>query len=218
MGGYLVDGDTERIVTLVRQAKELGADIIKADPTDDVGDYRKVIEVAGDVPVLVRGGGRSMTEPSLERTRRGSRSRSQRNRLRPKRSSSTRSPRGSLPRSWPCCTTEVSVDGALRSSREVPHDCQDGEHRDHRCRPDGARDRRGDPRWPALIDHTVRPRLTAVCDINPAALDWFDGIDAVHVQSDGLPRAPARPDDRCRSTWPFGMTSTSGSTRCDRGG
>ena len=29
-------------------------------------------------------------------------------------------------------------------------------------------------RWPALIDHRVRPQLTAVCDINPAALDWFD--------------------------------------------
>ncbi len=34
-------------------------------------------------------------------------------------------------------------------------------------------------RWPALIDHPVRPRLTAVCDINPAALDWFAHIDTV---------------------------------------
>ena len=34
-------------------------------------------------------------------------------------------------------------------------------------------------RWPALIDHPVRPRLTAVCDINPAALEWFDQIDTV---------------------------------------
>lgn len=34
-------------------------------------------------------------------------------------------------------------------------------------------------RWPALVDHPVRPRLTAVCDINPAALDWFDQIDSV---------------------------------------
>jgi len=34
-------------------------------------------------------------------------------------------------------------------------------------------------RWPALIDHPVRPRLTAVCDINPAALDWFREIDTV---------------------------------------
>lgn len=34
-------------------------------------------------------------------------------------------------------------------------------------------------RWPALIDHPVRPRLTAVCDINPAALEWFEAIDTV---------------------------------------
>lgn len=34
-------------------------------------------------------------------------------------------------------------------------------------------------RWPALIEHPVRPRLTAVCDINPAALEWFDEIDTV---------------------------------------
>ena len=35
-GGYMVDGDLEKILPLVRQAVELGADIIKADPTDDV--------------------------------------------------------------------------------------------------------------------------------------------------------------------------------------
>jgi predicted dehydrogenase len=34
-------------------------------------------------------------------------------------------------------------------------------------------------RWPALVDHPVRPRLTAVCDINPAALGWFDQVDTV---------------------------------------
>ena len=34
-------------------------------------------------------------------------------------------------------------------------------------------------RWPALIDHPVRPRLTAVCDINPVALDWFGQIPTV---------------------------------------
>ena len=55
-------------MTLVRQARELGADLIKADPTDDVEDYHKVIEVAGDVPVLVRGGGRVDDRTLLERT------------------------------------------------------------------------------------------------------------------------------------------------------
>lgn len=67
-GGYMVDGDTDRIVTLVRQAKELGADLIKADPTDNISDYAKVIAVAGDVPVLVRGGGRVDDHTLLERT------------------------------------------------------------------------------------------------------------------------------------------------------
>jgi len=67
-GGYMVDGDTSKIVTLVRQAKELGADLIKADPTDNVADYSRVITVAGDVPVLVRGGGRVDDRTLLERT------------------------------------------------------------------------------------------------------------------------------------------------------
>lgn len=67
-GGYLVDGDTAKIVTLVRQARELGADLIKADPTDDAGDYHRVVEVAGDIPVLVRGGGRAPDEELLLRT------------------------------------------------------------------------------------------------------------------------------------------------------
>ena len=67
-GGYMVAGDPANIVPLVRQAKELGADLIKADPTDNVADYSKVITVAGDVPVLVRGGGRVDDRTLLERT------------------------------------------------------------------------------------------------------------------------------------------------------
>ncbi|MDH4103033.1 MAG: aldolase [Thermoleophilia bacterium] len=68
--GYGVDGDTDRIVTLVRQAAELGADVIKADPTDDLGDYARVVEAAAGRPVLVRGGGRASDEEILERSRR----------------------------------------------------------------------------------------------------------------------------------------------------
>lgn len=67
-GGYLVNGDTQKIVTLVRQARELGADLIKADPTDDISDYSRVIQVAGDIPVLVRGGGRVDDRTLIERT------------------------------------------------------------------------------------------------------------------------------------------------------
>jgi DhnA family fructose-bisphosphate aldolase class Ia len=68
-GGYMVDGDEKKIVPLVRQAVELGADIIKADPTDDVSIYHKVVETAGDIPVLVRGGGKASEDEILERTR-----------------------------------------------------------------------------------------------------------------------------------------------------
>jgi len=53
----------------VRQAIELGADVIKADPTDDVGVYHKVIETAAGVPVLVRGGGRVSDREIMERTK-----------------------------------------------------------------------------------------------------------------------------------------------------
>jgi len=67
-GGYMVNGDIDKIVTLVRQGVELGADLIKSDPSDDISEYGRVIEVAGDIPVLVRGGGRVDDRTLLERT------------------------------------------------------------------------------------------------------------------------------------------------------
>lgn len=67
-GGYMVDGDVDKIVPLVRQGVELGADIIKADPTDDVSVYHKVIETCGDIPVLVRGGSKAPDREILQRT------------------------------------------------------------------------------------------------------------------------------------------------------
>lgn len=67
-GGYMVDGDLEKILPLVRQAAELGADVIKADPADDVDKYHEVITIAGGVPVFVRGGGKASEEEILERT------------------------------------------------------------------------------------------------------------------------------------------------------
>ncbi len=67
-GGYMVDGDLTKILHLVRQAVELGADVIKADPTDDVAQYHKVIETASGIPVLVRGGGRVSDKEILVRT------------------------------------------------------------------------------------------------------------------------------------------------------
>ncbi len=67
-GAYLVDGDLDRISALVRQAVELGADLIKADPTDQIDDYHLVVEVASGIPVLVRGGGRVSDRVLLQRT------------------------------------------------------------------------------------------------------------------------------------------------------
>jgi len=67
-GGYMVDGDAEKIIPLVRQAAELGADVLKADPTDDAGLYHRVIETAGRIPLLVRGGGKVSDEELLKRT------------------------------------------------------------------------------------------------------------------------------------------------------
>jgi DhnA family fructose-bisphosphate aldolase class Ia len=68
-GGYTVNGDLESIVAVVRQAVELGADIIKADPTDEPNDYHHVIRTATGIPVLVRGGGRVSDRELLERTK-----------------------------------------------------------------------------------------------------------------------------------------------------
>ncbi|MBA3825856.1 MAG: aldolase [Ktedonobacterales bacterium] len=67
-GGYMVDGDITKILPLVRQAVELGADVIKADPTDDPSEYHRVIQIAGGIPVLVRGGGRAADDEILART------------------------------------------------------------------------------------------------------------------------------------------------------
>ena len=67
-GGYMVDGDIQKILPLVRQAIELGADVIKADPCTDITEYHRVIEIAGDIPVLVRGGGRVSDKEMVERT------------------------------------------------------------------------------------------------------------------------------------------------------
>jgi DhnA family fructose-bisphosphate aldolase class Ia len=66
--GYQVNGDLGLITHLVRQAVELGADVIKADPTDDASLYHKVVETASGIPVLVRGGGRVPDRQILERT------------------------------------------------------------------------------------------------------------------------------------------------------
>ncbi len=62
-GGEMTDGDVEKILPLVRQARELGADIIETDAPGEAGDFQRVLESAGGVPVLVRTGG---TAPDAE--------------------------------------------------------------------------------------------------------------------------------------------------------
>jgi DhnA family fructose-bisphosphate aldolase class Ia len=54
-------------VPLIRQARELGADIIKADPTDNPEEFHKVIEAAR-CPVLVRGGGKADLKTVFEKS------------------------------------------------------------------------------------------------------------------------------------------------------
>ncbi len=66
-GGFRSSGSKELIVSLVRQAVELGADVIKADPTEDPDDYRAVVEAAG-CPVLVRGGGKAELRSVFEKS------------------------------------------------------------------------------------------------------------------------------------------------------
>lgn len=66
-GGYQVDGDAEKIITLVRLASEMGADIIKADPTTNPEDFHRVVETAR-VPVLVRGGGKEDLKTVLQKS------------------------------------------------------------------------------------------------------------------------------------------------------
>lgn len=68
-GGYMAEGNLQKILPLVRQAVELGADIIKADPCDEPAEYYRVVEITGDVPVLVRGGGKTSDEEIITRTR-----------------------------------------------------------------------------------------------------------------------------------------------------
>jgi fructose-bisphosphate aldolase, class I len=65
---YTLSGDSELLLPLHRQAVELGADVIKADPTNNVAEYRRFVEMAGGVPLLPRGGAKVGTGEILRRT------------------------------------------------------------------------------------------------------------------------------------------------------
>jgi DhnA family fructose-bisphosphate aldolase class Ia len=68
-GDYESSGDASRIAALVRQAVELGADLIKCDPPGDAGEFHRLVEAASGKPVLARGGGRMNEMAVFERTR-----------------------------------------------------------------------------------------------------------------------------------------------------
>lgn len=68
VGSATSNGDVNKISALVRQAVELGADLIKVDPTSPMTDFPQVVEMASGIPVLVRGGGKVTPEELLERT------------------------------------------------------------------------------------------------------------------------------------------------------
>jgi len=64
---YISLGDVEKMVPLVRLARELGADIIKADPTERVEDFHRVVQAAR-CPTLVRGGGKDALDAVLAKS------------------------------------------------------------------------------------------------------------------------------------------------------
>jgi len=66
---YESSADVSRIAALVRQAVELGADLVKSDPPTDAQDFHRLVEAAGGIPVLARGGGRMNELAVFERTR-----------------------------------------------------------------------------------------------------------------------------------------------------
>jgi predicted dehydrogenase len=49
-------------------------------------------------------------------------------------------------------------------------------------------------RWCALTDVTVRPVLTAVADLNPATLSWFDCIPSCAQKTTDYKALLANPD------------------------
>ena len=67
-GVPLVETSAAVIAPLVRLATELGADVIKADPTEPVSEFAKLIDAAAGVPVLASGGIKAPDAEVLART------------------------------------------------------------------------------------------------------------------------------------------------------
>jgi len=63
-----VQTDVSIIAPMVRQAMELGADIIKADPTEPAEDFAAVVKAAAGIPVIASGGVKAADDAVLART------------------------------------------------------------------------------------------------------------------------------------------------------
>jgi fructose-bisphosphate aldolase, class I len=68
-GRYHDVADADRLVPLVRQAVEAGADIIKAGILPDEAAMRRAVRVCGDAPYLARGGSKGDDRAVLALTR-----------------------------------------------------------------------------------------------------------------------------------------------------
>jgi class I fructose-bisphosphate aldolase len=67
-GVPLIETGAETIAPLVRQALELGADVIKADPTEPVEAFASLVDVAAGTPVIASGGVKAADPVILART------------------------------------------------------------------------------------------------------------------------------------------------------
>jgi fructose-bisphosphate aldolase, class I len=67
-GGYKLDPDILKTVSLARQAVELGADVVKADLAENLHEYHRVVEAAAPKPLLPRGGSRVSDRELFDRT------------------------------------------------------------------------------------------------------------------------------------------------------
>ena len=64
-----VDSSPDTIEVLVRQAAELGADVIKADPPDPLEAFDRIVTAAGGRPLIVGGGVGASDDEILDRSR-----------------------------------------------------------------------------------------------------------------------------------------------------
>ena len=172
----MVDGDLDKILPLVRQAVELGADVIKADPCDDARQYHQVIEIAAGKPVLVRGGSKASDEEIITRTyelmRQGA--------------AGIVYGRNVIQHEHPSRMVRALM--ALIHEDATPEQAMHALAEGLTCMPKriinfgiigcgmmGREFGSAVARWCHLLDQDVQPRIVGVCDANPAMLDWFTG-------------------------------------------